>query len=105
MRLVNGSSNAEGRVEVLHHGVWSRVCAQHWDVNDGHVVCRILGYRCAIAAGYFQKFGRSKRLTSLKNVQCKGSERNLSTCAHSGISAQRCNDEQDAGVKCAGKQL
>ena len=102
VRLINGKSNAEGRVEVLVDGVWRRVCAQNWELNDGHVVCRTMGYSHALNAGYYERFGRGKQSTSINNVQCKGDERNFTLCTHSGIRRQGCKNEQDAGVTCAG---
>ena len=44
IRLVGGSSNYEGRVEVCSSGVWGTICNQHWNNIEAAVVCRQLGF-------------------------------------------------------------
>ena len=44
VRLVNGSSDSEGIVEVCYQGVWTAVDGVYWDYSDARVLCRQLGY-------------------------------------------------------------
>lgn len=50
MRLVNGASASEGRVEIFYRGHWGTVCDNLWNLLDAHVVCRALGYENATQA-------------------------------------------------------
>ena len=121
IRLVEGSTDLEGRVEVCRNSMWGTVCDDGWDNLDARVVCRQLGFsvsgtkyiRNAIADKknkhlYFYLigarsihsalFGQGSMPITLNNVQCIGNESRLLDC-RSGI-VRYCSHSEDAGVKC-----
>ena len=103
LRLVGGTSVEEGRVEVYLNGVWGTVCDNNWDINDATVACQQLGHLRAVSAHGAAHFGEGSGPIWYDNVDCVGSETNLTQCSHSDIEVHSCNHSQDAGVVCGGK--
>ena len=44
VRLVNGTDETEGRIEVCYNYQWGTVCNYQFQLVDGRVVCRQLGF-------------------------------------------------------------
>ena len=44
IRLVNGQTESEGRIEVCVNGLWGTVASPGWNTADARVVCRQLNY-------------------------------------------------------------
>ena len=47
IRLVGGSTNEEGNVQVCLYGAWGSVCQHSFGVNDARVACAQLGFQRA----------------------------------------------------------
>jgi len=103
VRLTNGDSQFEGRVEVYYSGRWGTICDDNWDIVDASVVCYQLGFGNAIGA-YTHGNDRGSSLMPiwLDDVQCTIGDRYLSECSHNGWRNTRCSHAEDAGVNCTG---
>ena len=102
VRLIGGSSDLEGRVEVLYQGTWGTICDDLWSIEDARVICRQLGHAGALQATSSASFGQGTGTIWLDNVQCIGNETRIEDCTHGGWGVHNCNHFEDAGVVCSG---
>ncbi|KAM4702927.1 neurotrypsin-like [Rhinophrynus dorsalis] len=100
VRLVDGESTKEGRVEVFLNGEWGSVCDDGWTDTDALVVCRQLGHRGPAKARTMAYFGEGQGPIHLDNVECSGSENTLSECRKQDSGIHNCWHSEDAGVIC-----
>ena len=101
VRLVDGSTKYEGRVEVKYNDVWGTVCGDGWDLNDAQVVCTELGYAEAVAAGNNAFYGQGSGQIWLNDVNCVGTEETIVDCLHSGWGSHNCDHREDVSVNCS----
>ncbi|XP_021237372.1 deleted in malignant brain tumors 1 protein-like isoform X4 [Numida meleagris] len=102
VRLMNGSNNCIGRVEVFHEQKWGTVCDDTWDLQDATVVCRELGCGMAMSAPGSAHFGQGSDPIWLDNVHCIGTESTLEECTLNNWGEHNCGHSEDAGVVCTG---
>ena len=102
VRLVGGVANHLGRVEILYSGEWGTVCDNRWTINDGHVVCRMLGFSKAVQIFKSSAFKGGSGKIWLTKLVCNGTENSLFNCKNAVkyLGDTGCTHEQDAGVEC-----
>uniref|UniRef100_A0A8C9VZ46 SRCR domain-containing protein n=1 Tax=Scleropages formosus TaxID=113540 RepID=A0A8C9VZ46_SCLFO len=103
VRLVNGNSPCEGRVEVFHQGQWGTVCDDYWDMKDAAVVCRQMFCGDAVAALGNGHFGEGEGQI-WGDLGCSGSESTLKECGQPRVTSG-CKHYEDAGVICSAVRL
>ncbi|KAK2856304.1 hypothetical protein Q5P01_005039 [Channa striata] len=102
LRLISGTGECAGRVEIFYKGQWGTVCDDEWGMSNGDVVCRQLGCGHAVSTPGNAHFGRGSGPIWLDNVECTGQESALTHCKHPGFGANNCGHGEDAGVICLG---
>ena len=70
VRLVDGSTTSEGRVEIFYNNSWATVCDDSWGDTDAIVVCRQLGFGSGSAVSR-AGFGQGTGTILLDGVNCK----------------------------------
>ncbi|XP_067166132.1 antigen WC1.1-like [Apteryx mantelli] len=104
LRLVDGGSRCDGRVEMALHRAWGRVLDDEWDVNDASVVCRQLQCGEAERAYNLPKPEGGTGPVELRRVQCGGKEAHLTLCNISLPEAAPAGTAEDVGVVCSGSR-
>ena len=100
LRLVDGLSQHDGRVEVYYFGQWGTVHAGQWDLLDAIVVCRQLNYSTANTTKEYSC--SSSASVWLPYVHCTGLENELTQCRNAAPRLHPPCYYKDAGVDCAG---
>ena len=107
-----GSTEKYGYVEALGtNNQWGAVCDDNFDIQDAHVVCRMLGYAFAREALIFSTaddlFGTAPSGDTfvLDELNCHGNEDSVFDCPHNGEWEEDCERDEIAGVRCSSSRL
>ncbi|CAH1780998.1 unnamed protein product [Owenia fusiformis] len=100
IRLVGGTTENEGRVEIQVDGVWGTICDDHWDLRDAIVVCRELGLGISRDPIVHKNayFGEGSGPIHIRSLKCKGTENSFEECEEE--KTEPCKHVEDAGVTC-----
>ena len=105
LRLADGRTTNQGRVEIYYNNQWGTVCFNYWINEDAWVVCRQLGYqnnRGDAVTG--ASFGPGDGPVHVNNVSCEGSESRFEECSSLSEDNSSCQDGGwDVGVRCISK--
>ena len=100
IRLVDGSSEYDGRLELCYLDQWGTICGDLFGDLDAQVACRQLGLNTNQAAAQFSSFSSGTGLIWLDDIQCRGIEDRLVDCVHNGFGEHDCNHWRDVGIIC-----
>ncbi|KAM9702991.1 LOW QUALITY PROTEIN: scavenger receptor cysteine-rich domain-containing protein SCART1-like [Dama dama] len=101
LRLRDGQSRCDGRVEVSLDGVWGRVLDEAWDLRGAAVVCRQLGCGHALSSPGAAHFGAGAGRIWMDELACEGHEAALWRCPSGDWGRHDCGHKEDAGVLCS----
>ncbi|XP_039874446.1 deleted in malignant brain tumors 1 protein-like isoform X2 [Simochromis diagramma] len=98
VRLVNGTTRCNGRVEIFHEAQWKRVCSD-WGKQAAQVVCQEAGCGDPSTQTETLYFGDARALPAIKTI-CSGNETSVSQCSLLKVN-ESCDD---ATVVCGNGQ-
>ncbi|CAH1239233.1 MALRD1 [Branchiostoma lanceolatum] len=104
VRLIDGDSFGEGRIEVYFDHKWGTICNSGWTKENSDVVCDQLGYR--ESQWFNSRYPANQGVPiHLDEVRCDtATHSKITECSHSrwGHHQPRCSHATDVSVRCTG---
>lgn len=104
VRLVDGTSILEGRLQIFYKEKWRSVCtnSKNWTEVDLRVICKQLGFSGGTIYHWFQRHKEDSQLM-YQNPSCTGRELSITECLNwdkrqlgNGV----CDFHFDIGIQC-----
>ncbi len=101
IRLVDGPSGLEGRLQIFHSGSWGEVCDDFINITETYygaeTVCHQLGYTGGTFIGSYDAPSSD---FILDNVRCGGTELRIEDCPANAWGDENCGATEGAGFSC-----
>lgn len=103
VRLRDGTTSNQGRVELYLNGTWGTICDDYWGIEEANVICRMLNYSegawSTHCCGWYDGFSVPGQIW-LDDVHCVGDEQSIAECRHGGWGSHNCYSSENVGVVC-----
>ncbi|XP_012253572.2 protein bark beetle isoform X3 [Athalia rosae] len=105
IRLVDGPSPLEGRLQLLHQGEWRSVCtnSRNWTRADLETACRELGLQGGRWRGWLDRQWPARPRLLYEQPGCRGTESSLQSCdlwSYRQLGAGVCDYHPDLAISC-----
>jgi hypothetical protein len=97
LRLVDGATYMEGRLEIFHNGEWGTVCDDGFSTTEARAVCFTLFG--SIDGDVIDVVEGSGRIW-LDDVDCPTPSTPIEHCDHRDWGSNNCGHAEDVGVRC-----
>lgn len=101
VRLADGSSRAEGRLEIYHDGQWGTVCNRNqFGNNAAETVCRELGCEGSSASIISPPQSATDGMPIWTAARCEEVEDSYGNCHYGDWGRTGCDHSSDVGIRC-----
>ena len=109
MRLVDGGTNNQGRIEIYFNDTWWAICGDHFDWDAFDIVCNMFNLPDPQERYYSSEFGRGNQSILPMGFSCDERDSSLLDCLQDDHYVHYCGGDV-VGVSCgelvmAGKKL
>ncbi|KAL5015278.1 hypothetical protein ScPMuIL_009548 [Solemya velum] len=101
VRLVDGLTCADGRVEIYHNGQWGTICSGLRSIAVARTVCKMLGLRGGTSLDPEDVVdGNYGQPIWLELIYCGNEIDSIVDCEHNNFGSNYCSHSSDLGVLC-----
>ncbi|XP_052271420.1 scavenger receptor cysteine-rich type 1 protein M130-like [Dreissena polymorpha] len=97
IRLVNGSSNNDGRVEIKVFDTWGTVCDDGFGIEEALVICKMLGFPYAV--GFNTSYLEGTGPIFVDDMACGSESSHINDCYY--VTKHNCHHTEDTLVTCS----
>lgn len=106
LRLIDGQSVYDGRLEVTINGRTGTVCNRGWTILNSAIACQQMGLIVDPTIYLYSKWSPEERLRTISKpilmseVQCDSLDTNLFECRYTNEQDHTCTHQDDVWIRC-----